>query len=163
MGGGASNTFNVVQSFNGTGTSRGSLTRNNLSGTGERPVRVGSTGYLVPGTSDARLKDKIAPLTLGVEFLDNINPKQFIYKDEPELVEYGLIAQELKETLRSLNVATDTNLVYEDSNEHNLRRLPEGESGPVLGIEYTKFIPILINSIKELKARIETLERERNL
>jgi hypothetical protein len=176
----ASGGYSVVQSTSaglltdisvrGTGNamiyagSDGLLTRNSsLSGTGIRNVSAGSTGLLVISGSDRRLKQNIEPLLLGLDLIDKLNPQKFEFKSDPGVVEYGLIAQDVRESLRQLNVEDNVNLVFEDTSESNMSQLPEGETDPVLGIEYIKLIPVLINSIKELKSRIETLESEREI
>jgi hypothetical protein len=142
--------------------SDGLLTRNgSLSGTGVRDVGAGSTGLLVIIPSDRRLKQNIKPLTLGLDLIDKLNPQKFEFKSEPGIVQYGLIAQEVRDSLKQLNVEDNENLVFEDTSEGNMSQLPEGETDPVLGVAYKELIPVLINSIKELKARIETLENER--
>jgi hypothetical protein len=158
---GSSSTYNVVHSRNGFGVN-GILNRISLSGTGTRNVNVGASGLLTISASDERLKKNIEPLTLGLNIIEKLNPKKFEFRDEPGTVEYGLIAQEVRDVLNTLGITDNTNLVFEDESEGNLSRLPEGETGPVLGVEYMKLIPILLNSVKELQARVETLEKERD-
>jgi hypothetical protein len=160
LGSTASNTYNIVHSRNGFGAVQGRFARIQLSGTGIRNVNVGASGILTTSTSDQRLKQNIEPLTLGLDILEKLQPKKFSFKDDPETLEYGLIAQEVREVLAELGINDETNLVFEDSSDEQLARLPEGESGPVLGVEYMKLIPILINSVKELQARVEYLEGE---
>jgi hypothetical protein len=157
---GDSSTYNVVHSRNGFGIN-GNLSRIQLSGTGIRNVNVGSSGILTISTSDERLKQNIEPLLLGLNVIEKLEPKKFEFKENPGIVEYGLIAQEVREIIETLGIADKTNLVFEDDSEENLSKLPDGEVGPVLGVEYMKLIPILINSVKELQDRIKTLEEER--
>jgi hypothetical protein len=153
--------YNIVHSQNGGPSVQGRLSRVQLSGTGTRNVSVGSLGLLLVTASDERLKQNIEPLTLGLNIIEKLEPKKFEFKDEPGTIEYGLIAQEVREALNTLGITDNTNLVFEDESEGNLSRLPEGETGPVLGVEYMKLIPILLNSVKELQARVEFLEKER--
>jgi hypothetical protein len=160
LGTGSGDTYNIVHSRNDSSV-RGRLSRIQLSGTGIRNVNVGASGILTTSTSDERLKQNIEPLTLGLNIVEKLDPKKFEFKDEPGTIEYGLIAQEVRDVLNTLGITDNTNLVFEDNSEGNLSRLPEGETGPVLGVEYMKLIPILINSVKELQNRIEFLERER--
>jgi hypothetical protein len=153
-------TYNVVHSRNDTGFDQGKLNRIQLSGTGIRNVNVGASGLLTISASDERLKENIEPLTLGLNIIEKLEPKKFEFKENPGTLEYGLIAQEVRDTLTSLGITDNTNLVFEDESEENLAKLPEGETGPVLGVEYMKLIPILINSVKELQARVELLEKD---
>jgi hypothetical protein len=111
-------------------------------------------------SSDERIKEDIQDLSVGLELVKKLYPKQYSYKATPDVLEHGLIAQELKATLDELGISKDLNLVIEDSSPEALKMLPEGESGPVLGIYYDKLIPALINSIKELNVRVENLENK---
>jgi hypothetical protein len=156
-----SSTYNIIHSRNGFADS-GVLSRVGLNGTGTRNVSAGANGILTVPASDERLKQNIEPLTLGLNIVEKLNPKKFEFKDEPGTVEYGLIAQEVRTVLNTLGITDNTNLVFEDESEGNLSRLPEGETGPVLGVEYMKLIPILLNSVKELQARVEILEKEKD-
>jgi hypothetical protein len=153
--------FNIVHSQNGGPSVQGRLSRVQLSGTGNRNVYVSPSGLLTLVPSDERLKQNIEPLTLGLNIIEKLEPKKFEFKDEPGIIEYGLIAQEVRDVLNTLGITDNTNLVFEDESEGNISRLPEGEAGPVLGVEYTKLIPILLNSVKELQSRVEFLEKER--
>jgi hypothetical protein len=153
--------YNIVHSQNGGPSVQGRLSRIQLSGTGVRNVNVGALGILTISTSDERLKQNIEPLLLGLNLIEKLEPKKFEFKENPGTVEYGLIAQEVKAIIETIGITDKTNLVFEDESEENLSKLPDGELGPVLGVEYMKLIPILINSVKELQDRIKTLEEER--
>jgi hypothetical protein len=153
--------YNIVHSQNGGPGVQGRLSRVQLSGTGIRNVNVGNIGILTTSTSDERLKQDIRPLTLGLDLIEKLEPKKFAFKDNPGTIEYGLIAQEVLKVIEELEIEDNTNLVFEDDSEHSLLRLPAGESGPVLGVEYMKLIPVLLNAVKELQSRVETLEKER--
>jgi hypothetical protein len=149
--------YGLIQS-----TSGGFSLRRSLNGSGNRTVIADSMGLLSAPSSDERLKQDIEPLELGLDLIEKLEPKQFAFRDNPDVLEYGLVAQEVKSVLESLNVSKNVNLVFEDNDKLKLDKLPEGEEGPVLGIEYSSLIPALINSIKELKSRVEFLERERD-
>jgi hypothetical protein len=104
--------------------------------------------------SDQRDKTSIEELPYGLDFVDSLQPKKFIWDNRPETdadgEEYfsankgkkdiGFIAQELQ-------TVDDEwlNLVY-DSNPDRLEA------------SYGKLIPVLVKAIKELKARVEALE-----
>ena len=126
-------------------------------------------GTLV-SSSDARLKEDVQPLGdnamnrgVGVlQILESLNPVSFKYKqleekkealptgdgedavEEEELPNpvmekehFGLIAQELQEVY--------PNLVYEKDNGY-------------LAVNYTELVPVLMQAIKELNAKVEQLE-----
>jgi hypothetical protein len=158
------NTFSVVQSSNGAnGTlDKGVLSGVSLNGSGTRNVNALANGKLTTPSSDRRLKQDIEPLGLGLNLIEKLEPKKFAFKSSPEEIEYGLIAQEVKEIADLIGIEANSNLVYEDSSEDKLSQLPPGEEGPVLGVEYMKLIPILINSVKELQERVKFLEKERD-
>ena len=160
LGTGSGDTYNIIHSRN-SATALGRFARIQLSGTGIRNVNVGASGILTTSTSDERLKQNIQPLTLGLNFIEQLQPKKFAFKDNPGTLEYGLIAQEVREVLKELKIEDNTNLVFEDESEESILKLPDGESGPVLGVEYMKLIPILINAVKELQTRVDVLEKER--
>ena len=117
-------------------------------------------GTVITG-SDARLKTDIRELSdiknYVLESIDKLNPISFHYIPIKETIigdtvsirfinridsvvqektHYGLIAQELKEIY--------PDLVYENDNGY-------------LSINYTELIPVLIQSIKELKAQVDEM------
>lgn len=125
-------------------------------------------GTLV-NSSDARLKEDVQPLSenaanrgAGVlDILESLTPVSFKYKkmeekkeasakDDEETIEeeelpnpvmekehFGLIAQELQEIY--------PNLVYEKDNGY-------------LAVNYVELVPVLMQAIKELNAKVESLE-----
>jgi hypothetical protein len=109
--------------------------------------------------SDERVKQDIEDLSVGLNLIEKLNPKEYSYTSAPGVLEYGLVAQDLDAALSDLGISKNLNLVTQDSSPEALEKLPEGESGPVLGIFYGKLIPVLINSIKELSIRLEALEK----
>lgn len=137
-------------------------------------VKVTGTidGTLV-NSSDARLKENVQPLSenaanrgAGVlNVLESLTPVSFKYKkmeeekketldtDDEEATEeeelpnpvmekehFGLIAQELQEVY--------PNLVYEKDNGY-------------LAVNYVELVPVLMQAIKELNAKVESLEADR--
>ena len=137
-------------------------------------VKVTGTidGTLV-NSSDARLKEDVQPLSENaanhgarvLDVLESLTPVSFKYKkmegdqkdtsatDDKEAVEeeelpnpvmekehFGLIAQELQEVY--------PNLVYEKDNGY-------------LAVNYVELVPVLMQAIKELNAKLEVLEADR--
>ena len=114
-------------------------------------------GYSISSLSDYRLKENITPLAESpltniqrmnvVEFnykqreVEGLNGKENLYEeDSPVLTHrhYGLIAQELQEIYPDLVV--------------------EGDDG-YLAVNYVEIIPLLIQSIQELSAKLEAAEK----
>jgi len=102
--------------------------------------------------SDSRLKNKITPLSYGIETLQKMKVYEYVYTFEKTGIRhFGFMAQELKELVPEI---VDT-----ASNEEQS-----------LSINYTEVIPILIKSVQEQQEmidlqsqQIELLKKEINL
>ncbi|MCX7878611.1 MAG: tail fiber domain-containing protein [Ignavibacteria bacterium] len=93
-------------------------------------------------TSDRRYKDKITPVSLGLRFILKLNPVSYIRKnDDKGRTEYGLIAQEVEEVLKSEGVENIGMLTVTDEGEYHLR--------------YNDLIAPMIKSIQELKKQFD--------
>ena len=101
--------------------------------------------------SDARDKDNISNLTLGLDFINQLQPREFEWHLRHTDVDQGkrasgFIAQEVLAVLQS-NSAEYTGLVStSDPEQYTLAQ--------------TNLIPMLVNAIKELTARLEILEQK---
>ena len=102
--------------------------------------------------SDRNFKRNIQDLTLGLDFVESLNPVTYNFKidDEGQAVMTGLIAQEVEESLTAAGVEKNSMTLLqhaptEDVNESDYQ------------MDYLKFVPILINSIKEQQTLIESL------
>jgi hypothetical protein len=129
-------------------------------GTGSFTVNRNSGGFLVPTTSDGRLKTDIIQIENALEQVNQLNPVTFKWaNDEANPLRVpGLIAQEVSN-------------VFSENEVFLVHRLsdPEAEgdfaTDPVRSLEYINLLPYLIKSIQELsekntqlEARIATLE-----
>ena len=110
--------------------------------------------------SDRNFKRDISDLNLGLDLVTKLKPSQYCYKvsDEDSPKMYGLIAQDLEESLTEVGIEKNSTWLL----QHNPK---EDVNESDYSLDYTKLIPILINSIQEqqdiiddLKLRIETLE-----
>ena len=92
-------------------------------------------------TSDERLKDNIKPIENPLEVISQISGNTFDWNSEKQNIyngkDYGVIAQEIQKVMPEL---VDTR-----------------DSG-YLAVKYDKIVPLLIESIKELKKEIEELK-----
>ena len=92
-------------------------------------------------SSDERLKDNIKPIENPLDIISKISGNTFDWNSEKQNIyngkDYGVIAQEIKEVMPEL---VDTR-----------------DSG-YLAVKYDKIVPLLIESIKELKREIEELK-----
>ena len=96
-------------------------------------------------TSDNRLKDSVSPITAALEKVKSISGNTFVWKENDaghEGEDTGVIAQEI-EALGIPGVTITRGSGY-------------------LAVNYEKLIPLLIESIKELSAKVDTLENQIN-
>jgi hypothetical protein len=118
-----------------------------------------NTGTIV--TSDQRLKTEIQPTTLGLDFVNSLNPVSYKFiEGSQELVEgqyvsipgarthYGLIAQEVKQTLDESGIEDFGGWVQIDKDDENSDQ----------ALRYEEFVSPLIKAIQELTARVQALE-----
>lgn len=87
--------------------------------------------------SDVNYKENIVPVVNATDTINKLNGVQFTWKDNGN-TSYGVIAQELEQVLPAL---------IEDNNDRK-------------SVNYSGIIAFLINSIKELDARVKQLENK---
>lgn len=95
-------------------------------------------------SSDERLKDNLKIIQHPLDKIDQINGYTFNYKDKPRETVPGVIAQEVEKVLPGV--------VYD--HEKN------GET--YKAVRYDQIIPLLVESIKELKEKVNDLEGKLN-
>ena len=102
--------------------------------------------------SDRDFKTNISDLNLGLSLVNKLKPSQFNYKidDANTPVMYGLIAQELEEAITSEGITKNSTQLI----QHH----PTDDTESNYDVDYSKLIPILINSIKELSTEVDTLK-----
>tara|TARA_Y100000768_G_scaffold93287_1_gene67429 strand:+ start:1920 stop:6392 length:4473 start_codon:yes stop_codon:yes gene_type:complete len=103
---------------------------------------IGATGDIVAFvSSDERLKDNIKPIEGALNKVSQISGNTFDWNEEKQDIykgkDYGVIAQEIKEVMPELVDTRDNGY---------------------LAVKYDKIVPLLIESIKELKREIEELK-----
>jgi hypothetical protein len=98
------------------------------------------------GTSDERLKEDIKPLTIGLNELSQLEPISYNFKaDDSKAIKYGFLAQCVHKIIPELALFHPTETVDGDK---------------VLQFEKDAIWSSIINAIKELKQRLETLENK---
>ena len=96
--------------------------------------------------SDERDKAEFAPVPHGLDFVNQLKPTAFKYKKSREyeevhgMVRYGFIAQEV------LAIEGDNPVIVDNEDSEKLRMVE------------TSLIPVLVNAINELTARVAILE-----
>ena len=106
-------------------------------GVGSIAVTGSATSYLT--SSDQRLKENIADADDAGSKIDAIQVRKYDWKADGSHQDYGMIAQELVE------VAPEAVTVPEDSEE-------------MMGVDYSKLVPMLIKEIQSLRNRVAQLE-----
>ena len=105
--------------------------------------------------SDRNFKKNITDLTLGLNFVNTLKPSKFNLKleEDTDPLLFGLIAQDVEESLTAAGVTKNSVVLC----QHNPT---ESEAESDYSLDYGKFTPILINAVKELSAKVTTLETE---
>ena len=103
--------------------------------------------------SDRNFKRDISDLDLGLNLITKLKPSQYNYKldDEDSPKMYGLIAQDLEESLTEVGIEKNTTWLL----QHNPK---DNEKQSDYALDYLKFTPILVKAIQELEERVKTLE-----
>ena len=96
-----------------------------------------ATSYVT--SSDQRLKENIADADDSGTKVDAIQVRKFDWKADGSHQDYGMVAQELQA------VAPEAVSVPEDSEE-------------MMGVDYSKLVPMLIKEIQSLRQRVASLE-----
>jgi hypothetical protein len=106
----------------------------------------------ITSLSDARDKKDVADLRVGLDFINGLRPVEFVWDDRDkegrhDVADFGFIAQDLKAAQEDADMADILKLVYESNPEK-------------LEASYGKLIPVLVQAIKDLAAKVETLENK---
>jgi hypothetical protein len=106
-------------------------------------------------TSDIRLKEKISPTALGLDFINDLNPVSYKWKKKNEnkmdQTHYGIVAQEVMETLTKYGI---------NSVEDFGGITHEGGEEDYYGARYGEFVPILIKAVQELSDEVKALKEK---
>ena len=112
---------------------------------------ISTNGNALP--SDRNFKKNITDLTLGLNFVNTLKPSKFNLKleEDTDPLLFGLIAQDVEEALTASGVEKNSVVLC----QHNPT---ESEAESDYNLDYGKLIPVLINAIKELSAKVTALE-----
>ncbi len=120
-------------------TSDGVIQTFGKNGTTVGSISVTSSATAYNTSSDERLKENIADSADAGSKIDAIQIRQFDWKADGSHQDYGVIAQELVE------VAPEAVHQPEDSEE-------------MMGVDYSKLVPMLIKEVQSLRSRVAELE-----
>jgi hypothetical protein len=102
-------------------------------------TQSGTAAVLYNTTSDQRLKDNIVDAPSASDDIDAIQVRSFDWKVDGSHQKYGMVAQEL------VTVAPSAVSQPEDP-------------GEMMGVDYSKLVPMLIKEVQQLRARVAQLE-----
>ena len=122
-----------------TGQTTGAINFENSSGTQVGSIILSATTTTYNTSSDARLKENIADAEDASSLVDAIKVRQFDWKADGSHQRYGMVAQEL------LEVAPEA--VSQGATEDDM-----------MGVDYSKLVPMLVKEIQSLRARVAQLE-----
>ena len=121
----------------GTGAATHGVFGNGNGGVGSIQTSGSSTSYNT--SSDRRLKSNIQDAESASDKIDAIQVRQFDWKADDIHQDYGLIAQELQ-PIEPIAVTGSA------------------DSDDMMGVDYSKLVPMLIKAVQEQQATIKSLE-----
>jgi hypothetical protein len=113
------------------------------SGSGQQvgSISITSSATTFNTSSDQRLKENIVDALSASDDIDAIQVRSFDWKADGSHQKYGMVAQELQ------TVAPEA--------------VSEGETeDDMMGVDYSKLVPMLVKEIQSLRARVAQLEGE---
>lgn len=116
---------------------------------------VADNPMLMAKLSDSRVKKNVKHVDYGMKELLQLTPKSYNYINEEDLTtrHIGLMAQDLKEVMPELVIELETNKV------HDFKNHVSSDIESLYAVKYHELVPVLINSIKELKQEVDTLKQ----
>lgn len=136
-------------------------------------VIEGQVGLSV--ASDRRYKEKIAQIPLGLNFINQLEPVEYIKKNDPDQrMEWGLIAQDLQKILDKNNyknaaiinnVKSDSNFLsvrYNDLFAPIIKSIQELSESSKKNEGLQKIIDDQESKIRELNSKLDLLEKKIN-
>ena len=102
-------------------------------------IQTSGSSTLYNTSSDQRLKENIVDAPSASDDIDAIQVRSFDWKADGAHQKYGMVAQELQ------SVAPEAVSGDADSDE-------------MMGVDYSKLVPMLVKEIQSLRARVQQLE-----
>jgi hypothetical protein len=139
-------------------------------GTGASDIRAANGVATWATVSDERVKKDIEDATVGLEFINDLRPVTFNYRNKGDLpkefrgyeegsteayrnskTQHGFIAQEVKAAIDKHSDVKDGFSMWDDDDPAGQQRVGE-----------TAVVPMLVKAIQELSAKVEDLEKQLN-
>jgi Chaperone of endosialidase len=108
-----------------------------------RSTRVVTFAVAIVNPSDIRLKQDIAPVSGALDMVMALEGVWYRERANPEQSKVGMIAQDVRQVLPQVVHETT------EMSEH-------GDA--ILGIDYARIVPVLVQAIKELRVQVADLE-----
>ncbi len=137
--GNTANGIKVYDSYASAATNNAVVFIRGSSEVGSITTTTSATAYNT--SSDQRLKDNIADADDAGSKIDSIKVRKYDWKADGSHQDYGMIAQELQ--------AVAPEAVSGDA-----------DSEEMMGVDYSKLVPMLVKEIQSLRARVNALEAE---
>ena len=164
---GASNNDAISIGYNVAGTTDGRVTFGSGSTTVYIPLDGSTTTFTA--TSDSRLKTNVSDFNTGLSFVDSLNPISFNWKKKKD-VDSSLTSEYVEgseEYVRGVTgeqktyvgfLAQDVKTLVDSSSLPNGTGLWQEDSDGIQGLSEGALIPMLVNAIQELSAKVKVLE-----
>jgi len=115
--------------------------------------------------SDRKLKNNVAPIEDALRMIDKLKPAAYTFKTDeysslqlPEGLQYGLVADELKEVMPGLVKKAIQPAEYENRETRKGKVISEAVEFDA--VNYTALIPLLIAAVKEQQALIASQQQQ---
>jgi len=109
--------------------------------------------------SDARWKQDIEPLDVGLDFVRGISPKKYkMANAETPRVHYGITTQEIEKVIEDLGLENTSIISWPDYHEMSEEEREEAKRA----YDPSQITWILLNAVKELDAKVQELEAKLN-
>jgi len=163
---GATNVRQIVLGYNVTGAANDSLTFGDAST--DCRINFGQTSITAP--SDIRMKENIETATAGLDFINDLRPVTYNWKQRKDIpvelnthvegsterynndkLNHGFIAQEVKEVIDNHPEIKDGFNMWNEDDADGRQRIGE-----------TALVPVLVTAMQEMSAKIDTLQNEIN-
>tara|TARA_R100000315_G_C5224888_1_gene136141 strand:+ start:325 stop:1674 length:1350 start_codon:yes stop_codon:yes gene_type:complete len=137
----------------------GDLTGGRITGGSQFSFSNGCNAPFFNATSDRSIKNTITDSDLGLDFINKLKPVSFKFNQNVEELKldakthYGLIAQDVEDVITGLGKTLDDISIAVKPEDKTYA----GNDRP-MAIDYTQLISVLIKSVQELSAKVETLE-----
>ena len=109
-------------------------------GSADNDLQIKTDGQVIKITSSARYKENIRGLEVDTNKLYDLKPSTFNHKTTPEKIDFGLIAEEVEESVPEL-------VTY-------------NKEGQVESVKYSLLSVLLLQELKKLRQEIDDLKNE---